>query len=169
MTMADRLAVLNDGELQQVGPPTEIYNHPVNRFVADFIGEPSMNFFNVTLDGGRLLNDNFAVNLSAELADHVGDHKDLVLGIRPENITIADESNIKMTMEVLEELGSANLLYLSFDDDDEMYIVETDPSVTPNQDDVVSVTFAEEDFYLFDAETGETLVSRGAPIDRNQP
>ena len=59
MTMSDRIVILDHGEVQQVGPPEEIYEEPANHFVADFIGSPLMNFFDVTLDGNTLVADDF--------------------------------------------------------------------------------------------------------------
>src|SRR6056297_2798092 len=67
MTMGDRIAILNDGELQQVGTPLECYHEPANVFVAGFIGEPSMNFFDVTLEGDRLVADEFEYPLSDDV------------------------------------------------------------------------------------------------------
>ena len=80
MTLADRIVVLNDGKLQQVGTPKDVYYRPTNLFVADFIGSPSMNFFDVTLEtdpsGGRLVHKGFTYEVSQGFVDAVREHRD---------------------------------------------------------------------------------------------
>ena len=87
-TLADRIAVLRDGELQQYGTPDELYAAPVNRFVAGFIGSPPMNFFDATRIGERALalTDELRLELPAERAATLGDSEQFVVGVRPEDI-----------------------------------------------------------------------------------
>ncbi|OTF03057.1 ABC transporter ATP-binding protein, partial [Halorubrum sp. SD612] len=122
MTMGDRLAILNDGELQQVGEPTEVYQNPVNEFVAGFIGSPSMNFVDVDVEtdgsGATVRNEDagFELDLSAEyVRGHDLRNGRYTLGIRPENIVL-DESptggeNLRSTVEVVEPIGSDNYVH----------------------------------------------------------
>src|SRR3954469_23400406 len=94
MTMGDRIAVMRDGILQQVGPPPELYEHPVNKFVAAFIGSPAMNFATVQADQGRLKLGEQLLNLSgsrAKLAEQ-RHGKELEIGFRPEDLEIANGS-----------------------------------------------------------------------------
>jgi multiple sugar transport system ATP-binding protein len=126
MTMGDRIAILDGGRLQQVGTPLECYHEPRNLFVAGFVGEPPMNFFEVNLTDGALVGANFEYPLSeATLADVRG-HDELVLGIRPEDVelVVGDESrssggaetghDFRTTVDVVEPLGNENQVHLRF-------------------------------------------------------
>ncbi|MGJ4943578.1 ABC transporter ATP-binding protein [Bradyrhizobium sp. HKCCYLS1011] len=122
MTLGDRVVVMRDGVVQQVGEPLELYNAPANRFVAGFIGSPAMNFATVTIaaDANGLLwanNEGIHIKLPAEVAGrlrkHVGEH--VTLGIRPEDLRLASSSDpadvaFDAMVEVVEKLGSEILL-----------------------------------------------------------
>src|SRR5262245_20372760 len=121
MTLGDRVVVMKDGLVQQVGEPLELYNRPANKFVAGFIGSPAMNFTTVTVvDGdGRLTARNTGLEIevpspSAErLRGHVG--RQLTLGIRPEDLRLAGSADpagltFASKIEVVEQLGSETLL-----------------------------------------------------------
>ena len=96
MTMADRVAILDGGELQQVATPLEAYHRPANRFVAGFIGEPSMNFVDCSVAGEALVTDEFAypLNVAGDSADDavnsLDEAADVTLGIRPEDIVLIE-------------------------------------------------------------------------------
>src|SRR5262249_51594167 len=115
MTMADRIVIMLDGTLQQVGPPVEVYQKPANRFVAGFIGSPSMNFLPIRLEseGGKLQvkGHGFQITLPPDKAAALkGDgERDAVLGIRPENLLLrppsAEESQLRATVEIVEAVG----------------------------------------------------------------
>ena len=166
MTMADRIAVMNDGELQQIGSPTDIYNNPINQFVASFIGEPSMNFFDINHVDGRIESDQFTLEISDETSKLLPDERELTMGIRPENIKLENDG-FDMKLEVFEELGSTNLLHLSFGGKN-TWVVETDPEVKFDVGDTVTVQFNENDLYFFDDYTGKTLVARKTEMPENQ-
>jgi multiple sugar transport system ATP-binding protein len=121
MTLGDRVVVMKDGLVQQVGDPMELYNEPANRFVAGFIGSPAMNFVGVRLAGenGGLWAESEGIRikvpapLTARLARYAG--KELTLGVRPEDLSIAgdgddDDLCFPATVEVVERLGSEILL-----------------------------------------------------------
>ena len=122
MTMGDRIAVLDGGELQQAGTPLECYHRPANRFVAGFIGEPSMNFFEATVDGDRLAADDFEYPLTAEMRDAVESATNVTLGIRPEDIEVATgasasaDGEFDTVVDVVEPMGNENAVYLGFDE-----------------------------------------------------
>ena len=166
MTLADRIVVMNNGRLQQVGSPKEVYYQPANMFVADFIGSPSMNFFDVTLDadgeGGRLVHDGFTYEISQRLVDALVEDgvTDLVLGVRPESVRFSDGApegkTIGGTVEVVEVVGSDNFVYL--DIDGEELRIRTNTDNDPAVGSPVRVTFDERDLYLFDKRTEEELV-----------
>jgi multiple sugar transport system ATP-binding protein len=154
MTMGDRIVVMNDGNIQQVDTPGEIYDRPVNQFVARFIGELTMNFFPVELSGGQLHADDFTIEfnpMGTDLAD--GDY---ILGIRPEDILLGDNTNASGSAEVVvtEPTGSDAVVYLEATDE---YSVTTSRDKVPNVGDTISFTIPTEKIHLFDAETGETV------------
>ncbi len=123
MTMADRIVIMKDGFIQQIGSPKEVYNSPKNIFVAGFIGSPAMNFFNVTLNNG-VISDGFGLELripegrNKVLVDQGYEGKQLVFGIRPEDINseqvaidAAPESTVRSEVVVSELLGAETMLY----------------------------------------------------------
>jgi multiple sugar transport system ATP-binding protein len=122
LTLGDRVAVMRSGVLQQVGQPMELYNHPVNLFVAGFIGSPAMNFMPASVDGDTVKLPFGDVRLPRELHDRVRDAhgRQLIAGIRPEHFEDAKltgealdkGSTFKANIEVLESLGSE--LYAHF-------------------------------------------------------
>jgi multiple sugar transport system ATP-binding protein len=175
MTMSDRVVILDGGELQQVGTPEEVYNEPTNRFVADFIGSPSMNFFDVDRQGTRLVGDDFEYPISQELTNRV-ESDELVLGIRPEDITItesATDRSIATYVMVVEPVGSDNYVYLTLGEEPMSTIdAEHDDSVSdvgectvrvpagvkPDERDTAEIVFDEKHLHLFDRHTGENLL-----------
>lgn len=123
MTMGDKIVVMKDGIIMQIGDPLTLYNYPVNRFVAGFIGSPPMNFMTVKLseEGGKIYADegNFKVELTGEIAavakDRVG--TEAVFGIRPEDLqyqeNAADGTCVVSTVEVVEPLGAEIHMYVN--------------------------------------------------------
>jgi multiple sugar transport system ATP-binding protein len=112
MTMGDRVAILRDGLLQQLGTPDEIYDHPVNVFVAGFIGSPSMNLVAAKLEGTAVTfgTCRLDVPLRPGLAAYQG--REIVLGIRPEDLTSAADGVLQLTTNRVESLGSELVAYL---------------------------------------------------------
>ena len=124
MTLGDRVVVMKDGLIQQVGEPLHLYNHPANRYVAGFIGSPAMNFANVVIarDGPGLVAKSDAMrirvpdSLVAKLQAHTD--KPTILGIRPEGLRMANsgdplDMSFEAVVEVAEQLGSEIILDLS--------------------------------------------------------
>jgi multiple sugar transport system ATP-binding protein len=174
MTMGDRIVILNDGELQQVGRPTDVYENPANRFVAGFIGSPSMNFVDVEAEpvaGGLRLTgtqEEFTYELSDHRADAFGDVTGkCVLGVRPEHISVVDgsEDAVRVRVDVVEPIGSDNYLYLDLGteasgfgtENATDFIARVPTGVEPATGDVVDVAFDESAVHLFDADTGEAI------------
>ncbi|WP_224335504.1 ABC transporter ATP-binding protein [Haloprofundus halobius] len=165
MTMGDRIAILNDGRLQQVATPLEAYHQPANQFVAGFIGEPSMNFFEMELQGDRLVGDEFAYPLSQSTRESLGDSTRVVLGVRPEDVELVSDvtgdHDYETVVDVVEPMGNENNVYLSFTADSDVTFVATIGgmrSVEAGQPAVAHIP--ESAIHLFDAETGETLKNR---------
>jgi multiple sugar transport system ATP-binding protein len=92
MTLADRIAVLRDGELQQLGTPEELYDRPANRFVAGFIGAPSMNFLGGRIEGDELCGPSWRLHLAPEIRPNTP-IKELVLGVRPHELELVGEGD----------------------------------------------------------------------------
>ena len=116
MTMGDRIAVMNNGKIQQIAPPLEIYEQPANRFVAEFIGSPPMNFLPVDLVSPlKLINPNFVLELPEPWAKPLQSSraKSLTLGIRPQHLSVgaSGESSIQIEVDLVEALG--NETYIS--------------------------------------------------------
>ena len=121
--MADRIVIMKDGVIQQVGRPMELYDHPVNQFVAGFIGSPQMNFFDVTVDNGTVrFGDGSTMTLSEGMLKKLNGRKgEMVLGIRGEDIKM-DAQNMELNNENMqhavitdtEVMGNENNLYFSF-------------------------------------------------------
>jgi multiple sugar transport system ATP-binding protein len=157
MTMSDRIVILAEGHIQQVGTPDEIYNRPANRFVADFIGSPAMNFLDVRLDGTSLAGEGFEYPLSkttAETARNATTTSDLTLGIRPEDLAIVEsptDQTVQATVDVVEPVGSDNYIYAQVAGQD--ITIRVPAAVKPDVGDTVYVQFDEENIHLFDTET----------------
>ncbi|RJT05450.1 ABC transporter ATP-binding protein [Halococcus sp. IIIV-5B] len=150
MTMGDRIAIMNEGTIQQVAPPNEAYNQPANRFVAGFIGSPSMNFFDASLEDGRVRAGPFTIPAPDGVSGPLSE-----LGIRPEDVSVkptATGEDVSATVTVFEQVGSSNIIYLGIDG--ETMIAETDASVQLAPGDEVGVSLDTDRVHLFDQEGG---------------
>ncbi|WP_276281805.1 ABC transporter ATP-binding protein [Halorussus caseinilyticus] len=179
MTMGDRIAILNDGELQQVGTPLECYHEPRNVFVAGFIGEPSMNFFDATLERDTLVADEFEYPLSDDVLADVEGHDRLVLGIRPEDIELVaegdDPHDFRTRVDVVEPMGDENNVYLTFSgagsaeasgDDAETFVATVSGMRSVESGQEVVARIPEKAIHVFDRDTGEALHNR--ELDRSE-
>ena len=149
MTLADKIMVLNDGEIQQYGTPQDIYHRPATTFVAEFIGAPPMNLIEVEGQGGRLhLSDGTAVATH----DHVGS---LLLGIRPEHVALRDGG---LPVEVIykEDLGSHAVLQTRLSSGQEMRIA-TQLGMAADTRETVTVHFPTDALNFFDPRTKHRL------------
>lgn len=159
MTMGDYIAVLDDGKLQQLGTPLECYHKPRNRFVAGFIGSPSMNFLTVERGGNVLEHDVFSYQISSKTVDVIADASDrLTLGVRPEHIAIVDsdvENAIRTEVKVVEPMGELSYVYFTIGS--ETYTASINGEMRVSAGDAIDVRFPEEKIHLFDGETGEAV------------
>lgn len=115
MTMGDRIMVMKDGELQQVGEPLEIYNKPSNEFVASFIGSPSMNLTDSEVKGKQLFIGNERILLEEHQLKHLNDGP-VRFGIRPEHVEISDKG-VEVTIQSVEILGTETILNFRMNND----------------------------------------------------
>ena len=120
MSMGDRIAVMNAGRIEQIAPPEEIYHDPDSLFVADFIGSPAINFFEMRFDGSSVVGDEFSVDLPDAISDELrqglpGD--DVVVGIRPGNIDITEAGTglVDVEIDVIEPMGDTKILYFDLE------------------------------------------------------
>ena len=106
MTLGDRIIVINNGIVEQVGTPKDIYSKPNTKFVAEFIGSPQMNIFNCKIDNGIAKIDNNSINLNKSI-----NVDDASIGIRPDDIQISDSGSITCKANLVEYLGSDMIIY----------------------------------------------------------
>ena len=111
MTLGDRIVVINNGIVEQVGTPKDIYSKPNTKFVAEFIGSPQMNIFNCKIDNGIAKIDNNSITLDKSM-----NIDDASIGIRPDDIQISDSGSISCKANLVEYLGSDMIIYSSIGD-----------------------------------------------------
>ena len=141
MTLADRIVVLRDGRIEQVGTPRELYSRPRNVFVAQFIGSPKMN----TLPASVLSRSTAAAGLMRDGADSVG--------MRPEHLSVVDPQNgmLKGTVMLSEYTGAGSLLHIAVENAGTCLVIHDGP-ISPAIEQVVGLTIAEEDLHFFNAD-----------------
>ncbi len=174
MTMGDRIVVMKDGLIQQVGAPLEIYNNPNNVFVLFFIGSPAMNFMDAVLrkNGEGYVVENSSGNVSLripkeresyfkDLSSYVD--KEIVFGIRPEDIEdyevleeVKEEFTVETLVDVMEPMGAEIYLYLNFGDDT-TFIARVDSHSKAKDGDKHKVFFDMRKVQLFDRSSEESL------------
>ena len=156
MTMADRIVVMKDGYVQQVGTPRELYFDPVNVFVAGFIGEPPMNFVRAAVKGGKMRVGGKDLDLTPKLGKKLGEYegKELVFGFRPESIKLGEQKEayvMDADVELTEMLGDNTNVYIKMKEQNA--ILKVDPHDTPEVDSSIVFSIPYESVYLFDGET----------------
>ena len=163
MTMADRIVIMKDGVVQQVGTPMDLYEHPVNKFVAGFIGAPQMNFYNVSVNGQNLVfEDGNSMEIPEVIAKKLAGRKRVIMGIRGEDIKF-DPANLevyagneqKAVINNTEIMGNENNLYFEFGGETTVARV-TKYDVSQIGDDVTFV-FMPHKLHFFDIETEEVI------------
>jgi multiple sugar transport system ATP-binding protein len=159
MTLGDRVVVMKDGLVQQVGEPLELYNEPANLFVAGFLGSPAMNFAGVqiseTNSGLWAANEGLRIQVPAEIAGRLGGHirSDVTMGIRPEDLHVAtgadpEELSFDAMIEVIEKLGSEILLDVAVGP--HTMVASVDPSVRVNVHERLRLALNPERLHFFD-------------------
>ena len=172
MTLGDRIVIMKDGVIQQIGTPQEVFDHPTNLFVAGFIGTPQMNFFDAELvkENGRyaVVLENARVELSeakqANLARKQVQPGPITLGVRPEHISLAGDVSqaVKGTVDVAEMMGSAVHLHVDACGRDTIVILQTMDlqgagHPIPATGSALPFTFGGNVAHVFDRETGRNL------------
>ena len=166
MTLGDRIVIMRDGYIQQIGTPQEVFNHPANLFVASFIGTPVMNFFEAQLiregDKYSVELDGWRVPLSekkrARLLEKDVQSRAVTLGVRPEHMLLWQEGGVNAKVEVIETMGSSVHLHVKAAGRDAIIVVQLfDAEDSYDSGDTVRFRFAGSSAHLFDPETGANL------------
>ena len=167
MTLATRIVILDRGLIQQIGSPREVYDHPVNMFVAGFMGSPAMNFFNVTYSNGRITDgkeiDVEVYEPARRLLEEKGyEGKDVVFGIRPEDINaeqvaldLHSESHVNAEVVVSELMGSETMLHSKVGDT--TFVARVDARDTHGPGEMVELAFNMNKGHFFDVDTEEVI------------
>lgn len=167
MTLADRIVIMNEGVIQQVGSPQELYNRPANKFVAGFMGSPAMNFFEVTFKNGRITNHKgldlpLPEGQVKTLTGQGYEGKTVTFGIRPEDITAEEvaleayeNSVVSATVVVSELLGYESMLYSTIGDTE--FISKVDARDFHNPGEQICLAFNLNKARFFDFETEEAI------------
>jgi len=166
MALCQKVAVMNEGELQQVARPRELYQRPANAWVADFIGSPPMNLIecSVTNERGKwyLRGNGFSYQVEEKLSGVLSDCRDgkITLGVRPESIVITKEEapgSIKARVGAVEPLGDSLVVHLHFGEGGAIPItVKSHPSLMVSSEEAVFIHFSEDDVLLY-AENGKIV------------
>lgn len=178
MTLGDRIVIMKDGLIQQVGDPQQVFNHPANLFVAGFIGSPQMNFFDAELqDKGETYS---LTSMGVEVPLHVGIQRQLkinnvpsgkvTVGVRPEHILLAEEENPKALhgkVVVSEMMGSEIHLHITVQENElvvrlPINSIEGKNRIEFEYGSEVNIMCRDDSIHLFDKETGENLIPFGA-------
>jgi multiple sugar transport system ATP-binding protein len=172
LTMADRIAVLRDGVLQQVDSPQHLYDHPNNVFVAGFIGSPAMNFFSGTITGGGdemyVDSGGVRIRLPQHEVEQVSEEqvgREIIFGVRPEDIHHPQfkppgvtEQLIEATVDVTELMGNEIFVYL-LTSDEQSFIARVDPRANMRPGDKVQMAFNADKVHIFDRSTEKNIVT----------
>jgi len=153
MTMADRIVIMKDGHIQQVGTPFDVFHKPANKFVAQFIGAPSMNMIEGSLaDGIVTLDGDLQIPINTS-STHRGP---VTLGLRPDDLLVSNQDGqFEGQVNVLEPLGSETLVYVSVGGKE--LIAKASGRTPPELGSTIKLNAAPENMHLFDNATGEAL------------
>lgn len=151
MTLADKLAVINNGIIEQLATPIEIYNNPKSLFVAGFIGSPQMNFIEGELKNSTLSAEGFEIkNVKS---DYNGD---ITLGIRPEHLSQSDNGLINLSVDLVEQLGSDNLVYGHLKDKKD-FCYRCPGNLTIKKGSKLSLNIDNHNYFIFNKSSGKRV------------
>ena len=175
MTMGTRIVVMKDGFVQQIGAPQELYDHPINTFVAGFIGTPQMNFFDghITPDGKLTFANGQSITLSKETMasfdeKKIGSGLDIIMGIRPGDLKVLENetsTSVSAVVEVIEALGNETIIYANLDKNADSGIEKSPTSIiasaklkkNPARRSEVILGIDEEAIHIFDKSSERSI------------
>jgi multiple sugar transport system ATP-binding protein len=158
LTMGDRIVVLKDGVLQQVGTPRDLYEAPANIFVAGFIGSPAMNFVPAAVVEGGIQFGNTVGLVDSQTMKNAKGHS-VTVGVRPEDLVISKGKGLEVEIDVVEELGADGYLYgrASINGTEHSIVVRVDGRDHPNRGEKIFVEPVAKHIHVFDTESGLRL------------
>jgi multiple sugar transport system ATP-binding protein len=158
MTMADKIVVLHDGAVEQIGTPLELYDRPANLFVAGFIGSPAMNFISGRLEGGQppTLITASGVKIPLDAAPRVSAGSEIVMGVRPEHVSLRGPHAMPAQIIVIEPTGYETQLIAKFAGQDIVCVFRE--RLNGRSGDTVALTF-EGPLHFFDPQTGAAIAT----------
>ena len=165
MTLGDRIVIMKDGVIQQIGTPQEVFDHPANLFVAGFIGMPRMNIFDAKLvkNGDKYavaiggIEVEVSVDKQARLAANGVEPQDITLGVRPEHLTLKGSEMLKGKVDVYEMMGSEIHYHVTYEGEDVILIIPTLGHETVGMGQEIGFTFTGAVAHMFHKETGKNL------------
>jgi multiple sugar transport system ATP-binding protein len=164
MTMGDRIVVLYAGEIQQIGSPSELYDQPANKFVAGFIGTPTINYFEGEIQGKTINLQIGQIELDNSQADFLVKNLEsnkLIIGIRPEDISLGSDLNashsFKAKIDVVEPLGSVTHVYLRTEAEEHV-TTSVNGLFIKNIDDEVVLSYDKKKVHVFDAVSEKSVL-----------
>ncbi|WP_419913835.1 ABC transporter ATP-binding protein [Hoeflea sp.] len=164
MTLADRIVVMRDGWIEQVGTPMEVFNHPLNTFVASFIGSPPMNLIDAEVTDSKIvLSDGTLLPVPQRLKQHVSAGQKVIFGLRPDDLTpqghgIAENGEretVDLTVELAELLGTETILYTRINGHEVLGKMFDPRDVSPGERMTFNISL--DKVHLFDAETQKSV------------
>ncbi len=176
MTMGTRIVVMKKGFVQQIDTPKNLYNYPINRFVASFIGTPQMNFFSGHLrkegETMTLTLENQSIRIPSSVVEKMDkryfDGREILVGIRPEDIHYAErenETSLSVIPQVIEELGSETVINSNLANSDVVLTFKAKDDIEIETGETIKVTLTPEKLHFFDKDSEETLLPR-IPVRR---
>ncbi len=157
MTMADKIVVLRDGAVEQIGSPLEVYDRPANAFVAGFIGSPAMNMLRGRVEGGErlrfLTGDGLVVTLPSAPRAALG--REVTLGVRPEHLTVGGPNAFAATVEIVEPTGAETVLNVNWGSASLVCVLHERVAARPGE--TLPLGFDGAPLHFFDAATGVAL------------
>ena len=151
MTLGDRLAVINEGVIEQVGSPIEVYENPATYFVAEFIGTPQMNFVNGEIKSNQFVSNGFSCPLTSNISD-----QEVIFGIRPENLKVNPNGNITIKVDLIEKLGADSIIY-GYDKSNNYICYRENGNTKIKSGEEITLEIEEGVYHLFDKETKKRL------------
>jgi len=151
MTLGDRLAVINEGVIEQIGTPIEVYEKPESKFVAEFIGSPQMNFINGTIKNNYFESKDLKLKIDLNI-----DNANVNLGFRAEDLEIKEDGEINLNIDIIEKLGSDSIIYGSNKNGESICYKEsgnTKLAIGEN----INISINVDNIHIFDEKTGKRL------------
>ena len=152
MTLGDRMAVINEGVIEQVGSPIEVYEKPATLFVAEFIGTPQMNFIRGSIENGIFKSKKLELNTNLSI-----NNENVILGIRPENLLLTNNGQLKIKIDLIEKLGADSIIY-GTDENENILCYRENGNTNINIGENVFLSVEKGKFHIFDTNSKKNLI-----------